>query len=73
MADTFQAETERLRAWIGRSETTSGYAYGALADVLSATLDRDDPPHAPGVAFPPGWHWLCFPEAVRLADTGYDG
>ncbi len=73
MADTSQAETERLRAWIGRSETTSGYAHGALADVLSATLDRDDPPHDRGVAFPPGWHWLCFPEAVRLADTGHDG
>ncbi len=73
MAETSEAKTERLRAWIGRSETTSGYAYGALADVLSATLDRDDPPHARGVAFPPGWHWLCFPEAVRLAETGYDG
>ncbi len=73
MSGTSASEQDRLLRWIGRSEATSGYAYGALADVLSATLDRDDPPHAEGSAFPPGWHWLCFPEAVRLADTGYDG
>lgn len=73
MAETPNAETDRLLQWLGRSETKAGLAYGALADVLSATLDRDDPPHATGTVFPPGWHWLCFPEAVKLADTGYDG
>lgn len=73
MGNRPQAEADRLLQWVGRSEITSGYAYGALADVLSATLDRDDPPHAEGTPLPPGWHWLCFPEAVKLADTGYDG
>jgi 3-methylfumaryl-CoA hydratase len=73
MAGTTREEADRLLRWVGRSETASGYAYGALADVLSATLDRDDPPHAEGAAFPPGWHWLCFPEAVKLEDTGHDG
>lgn len=73
MPETPRAEADRLLQWIGRSETTPGYAYGALADVLSATLDRDDPPHAEGTPMPPGWHWLCFPEAVKLADTGHDG
>ncbi len=73
MAETSQADADQLVKWIGRSETTSGYAYGALADVLSATLDRDDPPHVEGTPLPPGWHWLCFPEAVKLVDTGHDG
>ncbi len=66
-------EPQRLSEWIGREAITSGHAYGALADVLSATLDRDDPRHEPGTPLPPGWHWLCFPEAVKLADTGHDG
>ncbi len=73
MAETPRPEADRLLEWIGRSDTASGYAYGALADVLSATLDRDDPPHVEGAFFPPGWHWLCFPEAVKLKDTGHDG
>lgn len=73
MPEKTRTETDRILEWIGRTETTSGYAYGALADVLSATLDRDDPPHVEGTPLPPGWHWLCFPEAVKLEDTGYDG
>ncbi|MDX1513289.1 MAG: MaoC family dehydratase N-terminal domain-containing protein [Gammaproteobacteria bacterium] len=52
---------------------TRGFAHGAYADALTATLDRDDPPYVEGVPFPPGWHWLCFPEVVRLSDTGHDG
>ena len=67
------AEADRLEDWIGRSESRSGYAHGALADVLAATLDRDDPVYEPGVPLPHGWHWLCFAEAVKLSDTGHDG
>lgn len=73
MSETQDARAEPGLDWIGRSETTAGYAQGALADVLSATLDRDDPPHAAGTPLSPAWHWLCFPEAVKLADTGPDG
>lgn len=65
--------TGELQSWVGRSVVQQGYAHGAYADVLAATLDRDDPPHAEGTALPPGWHWLCFPEAVKRSDTGHDG
>jgi 3-methylfumaryl-CoA hydratase len=70
---TMSAELESLSEWIGRGETKTGYALGAFADVLEATLDRNEPPYADGAPFPPGWHWLCFPEAVKLSDVGYDG
>lgn len=73
MVTTTEPDAEQLKGWIGRTETTTGYAFGALADVLAATLDRDDSPYAPGTPLPPGWHWLCFPEAVKLSDTGHDG
>jgi len=45
----------------------------APADVLNATLDRDEPLLGDGDPLPPGWHWLYFPEVVRISDTGPDG
>ncbi|HEY5701389.1 MAG TPA: MaoC family dehydratase N-terminal domain-containing protein [Gammaproteobacteria bacterium] len=64
---------QQLESWVGNATVTRGFAHGAYADVLAATLNRDDPPFVHGVPFPPGWHWLCFPEVVKLDDTGHDG
>jgi 3-methylfumaryl-CoA hydratase len=64
---------EHLREWIGRSEISVGQAAAWPADALAATFDRDDPPLQPGDPIPPGWHWLYFPEVVKLSETGTDG
>jgi 3-methylfumaryl-CoA hydratase len=40
---------------------------------LSATLDRDDPPPAPGTELPPLWHWLYFLPGQRQGELGPDG
>ncbi|NQU71121.1 MAG: MaoC family dehydratase N-terminal domain-containing protein [Rhodospirillales bacterium] len=64
---------ENLSDWIGRGETTEGLANGKASDVLNATLDRDDAPFQAGDALPPAWHWMFFPEVVKLSDTGPDG
>lgn len=64
---------ENLNDWIGRSETTEGFANSKASDVLNATLDWDAAPFQPGDALPPAWHWMFFPEVVKLSDTGSDG
>ena len=66
-------DMEGLRDWVGRSETTHGTANARAGDVLNATLDRDDAPFAAGDPMPPAWHWMFFPEVVKLSDTGPDG
>lgn len=66
-------DESHLRGWIGRSRTDRGEVTAWPADVLNATLDRDDAPFRPGDEIPPAWHWYYFPESVRLADTGEDG
>ncbi len=65
--------TEDYAPHVGRSQTTEGVVTAAPADVLAATLDRDDPRLKDGGAIPPGWHWLYFPEVVRMRDVGPDG
>ena len=66
-------DMDKLNDWIGRSETTDGLANATASDVLNATLDRDDGRFQPGDALPPAWHWMFFPEIVKLSDTGPDG
>lgn len=64
---------DNWQGWIGKSQVADGDVVAWPPDVLNATLDRDDPPFASGDAIPPGWHWLYFPEVVRLTDVGADG
>jgi 3-methylfumaryl-CoA hydratase len=67
-------ETQRdFAAWVGREETRSGIAVAGYADALAATFDRDDPPFKDGDPVPPGWHWIFFPEAVRMSEVAADG
>ena len=59
--------------WVGKEVTQHSLLTGWQSDALAATLDRDEAPLRQGEPIPPGWHWLYFPEIVRLADTGVDG
>ena len=66
-------DLDRLRSWIGRSETRGDVASATPVAALSATLDRDDAPPMPGTEVPPLWHWLYFTPLTRARDLGADG
>jgi 3-methylfumaryl-CoA hydratase len=66
-------DMRQLREWIGKSETAESEIAAWPADALSATFNRDDSALTPGDALPPAWHWLYFPEVVKLSETGPDG
>ena len=66
-------DLDRLRAWIGRTETRTDLATAVPCAALSATLDRDDPEPAHGTAVPPLWHWLYFLPLSPLSEAGPDG
>ncbi|HTS21315.1 MAG TPA: MaoC family dehydratase N-terminal domain-containing protein [Casimicrobiaceae bacterium] len=70
---TSQIDAGELRSWIGRSETRSDVIDPRPVELLSATLDRDDPPPRRGDALPPLWHWLYFLPSFRESDVGPDG
>lgn len=69
MSDDF----ERLRQWIGRTESCNDIATARPVAALAATLDRRDPEPAVGDAIPPGWHWLYFLETKPASDLAPDG
>ena len=73
VAGTNAIATERLEAWIGRTESRSDVVTAWPAAALAATLDRHDPEPKPGEALPPGWHWLYFLEAAPASELGPDG
>ena len=64
---------EHLRDWTGRSETRDDEATAAPIAGLNATLDRDDPPPAPGSDVPPLGHWLYFTPRTRQSQIDVDG
>ena len=66
-------ELDRLRGWIGRSETRRDGIGAAPLVALSALLDRDDAPPRAGDAAPPLAHWLYFLPAYRQSEAGPDG
>ncbi|OOG51763.1 MaoC family dehydratase N-terminal domain-containing protein [Polaromonas sp. C04] len=67
------ATLAHLQTWAGRTETLSDDMTAAPVRGLSATLDRDDPAPAPGMALPPLWHWLYFLPQQRQSELGPDG
>ena len=67
------ATLAHLQSWIGNAETLRDDITAAPMRGLSATLDRDDAPPAPGAALPPLWHWLYFLPQVRQSQIGPDG
>ena len=67
------ATLAHLQAWAGRTQTLSDHITAAPVRGLSATLDRDDPVPASGLALPPLWHWLYFLPQPRQSEIGADG
>jgi len=70
-----QIEDRRLNleTWVGKTESRSDTVTAAPLALLSATLDRDDPPAREGDAVPLLWHWLyCLPTA-KQSELGADG
>ncbi|WP_295523259.1 MaoC family dehydratase N-terminal domain-containing protein [uncultured Pseudacidovorax sp.] len=66
-------DIDLLRPWIGRTEQLHDHVTAAPLRALTATLDRDDAPQAPGAPIPPLWHWLYFLPAARQSELGPDG
>jgi 3-methylfumaryl-CoA hydratase len=66
-------EFDKLRQWVGKTETRADTATAWPVAAMSATLDRNDPEPRPGDALPPGWHWLYFLEAKPASELGSDG
>jgi 3-methylfumaryl-CoA hydratase len=73
MSATDAVDLERLRAWIGRSETRTDLVTAVPCAALSATLDRTDPEPKGGTAVPPLWHWLYFLPLSPMSEVGADG
>lgn len=67
------AELERLRDWIGRSETRTDTIAATPVAAMSNTLDREDPPPRAGDPLPALWHWLFFLPMYRHSEAGPDG
>jgi 3-methylfumaryl-CoA hydratase len=68
-----QPNADTLQEWVGKTETRSDLIDARPVELLSATLDRDDPAPRSGDALPPLWHWLYFLPAHRQSDVGPDG
>ena len=68
-----ELDAESLRGWVGKHETRTDVIDARPVALLSATLDRDDPPPHPGDVLPPLWHWLYFLPAYRQSEVGPDG
>src|SRR5215469_17958398 len=67
------AQKDSLQQWVDRTETQSDTIEPRPVTLLSATLDRDDPPPNPGDTLPPLWHWLFFLPVYRHSEAGPDG
>jgi 3-methylfumaryl-CoA hydratase len=67
------AERDPLQEWVGRTETRTDTVDARPVALLSATLDRDDPPPRIGDPLPPLWHWLYFLPSYRHDEAGGDG
>jgi len=67
------AELATLRQYIGRTETVTDTLTPVPANLLAATLDRDDRPYKSGDDLPPNWHRVYFLTAVRPGNIGPDG
>jgi 3-methylfumaryl-CoA hydratase len=64
---------DRLKDWIGKTQTSEDLAAPFPVRALIATLDENDPDPKSGDALPPLWHWLYFLEIARQSKLGPDG
>jgi 3-methylfumaryl-CoA hydratase len=70
---TMQVNIDRLRGWIGKTESRSDRVTLTPIAALSSTLDRDDPFPKEGDPLPPLWHWLYFLPIHRQSELGPEG
>jgi 3-methylfumaryl-CoA hydratase len=66
-------ELEKLKEWIGRTESDIDYVTVPAVHRLAATLDRADAMPKMGAPLPEGWHQILFPRVVRQSQIGADG
>jgi 3-methylfumaryl-CoA hydratase len=65
---------EKLKDWIGRTQSMEDLAAPFPVRALSATFDeKDDPDPRNGDPLPPLWHWLYFLEVAPQSKIGPDG
>ncbi len=64
---------EKLKDWIGRSQTMEDLAAPFPIRALAATFDEQDAEPRAGDPLPPLWHWLYFLEAAPQSKIGPDG
>lgn len=65
--------TDYLREWIGKTETTHDHITATPVAALSATLDRGQGVPEAGSVLPPLWHWLYFLPLHQQSEVGPDG
>jgi len=66
-------DLEKLKEWIGQTESDIDYVTVPAVHRLAATLDRADPMPKMGDILPIGWHQILFPRVVRQSQIGADG
>ena len=64
---------ERLRDWVGRTQSMEDLAAPFPVRALAATFDANDPDPRNGDVLPPLWHWLYFLDAALQSKIGPDG
>lgn len=67
------AELDKLREWVGRSESRVDTITAVPVAAMSNTLDREDASPLAGDALPELWHWLYFLPMYRHSEAGPDG
>jgi 3-methylfumaryl-CoA hydratase len=66
-------ELRGYESWIGREQATTCVIAPESADLMAATLDRDDPPRKVGDPLPTMWMWMGFRPHARRSAIGPDG
>jgi 3-methylfumaryl-CoA hydratase len=66
-------DLEKLKEWIGQTESDIDYVTVPAVHRLAAALDRADPMPKMGDPLPIGWHQILFPRVVRQSQIGADG
>ncbi len=66
-------DLEKLKEWIGRTESDVDYVTVPAVHRLAATLNRNEPMPRMGDSLPVGWHQILFPRVVRQSQIGADG
>jgi 3-methylfumaryl-CoA hydratase len=66
-------ELRGYEAFVGRERVSTCVIAPESADLMAATLDREDPPRRPGDPLPTMWMWMGFRPHARRSAIGPDG